>query len=417
MVEERRDIIGALITVGDEILLGDIPNGNAHFIADLLRGHGFRLGSMVTVGDEETVIAAVLRQALEQYAFVIVTGGLGPTEDDRTGEAAARAFDLPLVAHQDYQQWLRQRVAAHGRPWSEELVKMTRLPAGSVKLGREMAGFFLEHQGIPCYFLPGVPHEMRQLMDSEVLPDLDRRFPRRQYYTKQILRVQELGESEIQHRLRGLTFAAGSIAIGYLPQVTENWVTLLASAETAQAARDCVRQAEREVIARLGAEHVSGSNGEQLEQVVGRLLRERGWTLTAAESCTGGLLAERITAVAGASDYFDRGFITYSNQAKMDLLGVTENLLRDHGAVSEPVARAMAAGARERAKADAALAITGIAGPSGGSPEKPVGTVFVASATREQTAVEKHLFVGERRQIQEKSAQAALRLLWRTLCP
>lgn len=417
MIKEQTEIVGALITVGDEILLGDIPNGNAHFIAGLLRGKGFRLERMITVGDGELEIAAELRQAVEKHAFLIVTGGLGPTEDDRTVEAAAQAFELPLVIHSDYRQWLQQRVAAHGRRWSEELAKMTRLPAGSVKLGSEMAGFSLEHHGVPCYFLPGVPHEMRHLMDDSVLPDLEQRFPRRQFYVKQIVRVQRLVESEIQHRLRGLTFPSGSVAIGYLPQVAENWVTLLAKAETARSARDLVQQAEREVIARLGSEYISGRNAECLEQVVGRLLRERSWTMSAAESCTGGLLAERITAVAGASDYFDRGFVTYSNQAKMDLLGVADDLLREHGAVSAPVAQAMAEGARQRAKVDAAVAITGIAGPAGGSPEKPVGTVFVACATGEQTVVEKHLFSGERRQVQEKSAQAALCLLWRILCP
>lgn len=416
MANDKQEVIGTLITIGDEILLGDIPNGNAHFIAYLLRCKGFRLASMITVGDAEEEIVEILRRYLVKSDFLIVTGGLGPTDDDRTDVAVAEAFQLPLVTNREYKQWLQKKLAERGHAWSPEVEKMTRLPEGSVKLGVDMAGFFLEQQGVPCYFLPGVPHEMRHLMQSAVIPDLGKRFAGRPMYLKQVLRVQELMESEIQQKLQGLSFQEDGIDVGYLPQVAENWVTLLVKAESEQTARDHLHQAEQEVIARLGCDHISGHNDETLEWVVGNLLRGKGWKMAAAESCTGGLLSHKITAIAGASDYFDRALITYSNQAKMDLLGVPEELLRVRGAVSAEVAEAMAAGARERAKVDIALAVTGIAGPSGGSPEKPVGTVFIACSTGAQTTVDKHLFHGDREQIQERSAQAALRLLWRTLC-
>ncbi len=416
MIIRPTEVTGSLLTIGDEILLGDIPNGNAHYIASILRSRGFRLDRIFTVGDCEEEIMEVLSHCMEKCHFLIVTGGLGPTDDDRTCEAVSKAFELPLALDQAYLNWLQKRLKEFGISWSEHVARMAHMPLGAVKLGMDMAGFFIEHRKIPCYFLPGVPHEMKILLSQMVLPDLEERFPNRLFFAKHVLRVQGLAESELNRRLKDLDCSDEFEAqIGYLPQIGENWVTLLVSGDSEEAARARVLQAEEKVILRLGSEHISGHNDECLEKVVGRQLRERGWKLSVAESCTGGLLSGKITSVSGASDYFDRGFITYSNQAKMDLLDVPEKLLQAHGAVSAPVAEAMARGACLNAGADVALAITGIAGPTGGSREKPVGTVFIACATPEKVIVERHLFGGEREYIQESSAQAALVLLWRTL--
>lgn len=406
---------GVVITIGDELLAGEVNNGNASFIASKLRQNGFLLSAVVTVGDDEEEIAEALRRALAKANFVIVTGGLGPTADDRTVAALSRAFDLPLARDDHYRQLLESHLARRGMEWSEELDKLTELPAGSTKLGLDMAGFALALSNIPCYFLPGVPHEMRQLLDEGVLPNLRARFPHRPVYRKQILRIQELTESTIGNRLAGASFVDLAIEVGYLPQACENWVTLLATAASETEATERLAAAAQRVISLLGAEYISGRDDEGLEWTIGEQLRARGWRIATAESCTGGLLSARIASVAGASDYFDRSFITYSNQAKREMLAVPEELLEQYGAVSEPVARAMADGAREKARVDVALAITGVAGPSGGSPEKPVGTVFIACSTLRQTRVEKHLFGGARAAIQEHSAHAALVLLWRQL--
>jgi nicotinamide-nucleotide amidase len=415
--EQPREIVGSLITIGDEVLFGSIANGNAHHIAGELRANGFRLATMVTVGDQPAAIRDALLEAMGRKGFVICTGGLGPTSDDRTAEAVAAALDRPLLPNLPYEALLRARLARRGIPWSETIGKMALLPEGASKLGGDIpaAGFFVEHGETPCYFLPGVPWEMRMFMAEHVLPDLRRRFPQRPVYRKRILRVQELPESQINQRLRDLEAADSGVEIGYLPQTAENWVTLLAVAADDQEALSLISGAEREVLHRLGAGAVSGCDEETLETVVGRFLRARSWKLALAESCTGGLLCARISAVAGASDYLDRAFVTYSNQAKVELLGVPEALLAAHGAVSAPVAAAMATGARERAAADLALAVTGIAGPSGGTPEKPVGTVFIACASQRGVAVKEHHFSGDRQQIQEKSVQGALVLLWREL--
>jgi nicotinamide-nucleotide amidase len=415
MNEEREEIVGSLLTIGDEILLGDIPNGNAHHIASELRSAGFRLDRMITMGDREEEIVEVLCRCVERSRFIIATGGLGPTDDDRTNEAVAEAFQLPLVPHVAYTQWLEHRLAERGRAWTDNLARMVRLPQGAVKLGLETAGFFIEHKNVPCYFLPGVPHEMKELLDQTVIPDLKVRFPDRLVYLKHLLRIQGVPESEINGKVKEIASADAGFQIGYLPQTGENWVTIFAAATTAEEARSRIDGAKREIELRLGPGNVSGHNEDSLEVVVGRRLLEKSWRLAFAESCTGGLLSMRLTAVPGASDYFERAFITYSNQAKTDLLGVPKTLLEAHGAVSEQVALAMADGGRARAGVDVAVAITGIAGPSGGSLEKPVGTVFIACATPQRSVVESHFFSGDRTHIREKAAQAALVLLWRTL--
>ncbi len=408
-------IIGTLLTIGDEILLGDIPNRNAHHIALELRARGFRLHRIITVGDTVDDIAELLCQCLTGSRFIIVTGGLGPTDDDRTNAAVSKAFSIPLITNRDYAMWLRHRLAEHGMQWTAEVQRMAALPEGAVKLGLDMAGFFLLHNEIPCYFLPGVPNEVKYLLDRVVIPDLEVRFPNRCAYVKHVVRVQGLLEAEVNRRLRSLDPRVMGVDIGYLPQGRENWVTIFASAPNEEECRALVKQAEDKIINLIGARHISGHNDDCLEKVIGRHLRERGWKIATAESCTGGLLSRKITAVAGASDYLDRGFVTYSNQAKMDLLGVPEETLAAHGAVSEPVALAMAEGACKRAGVHVAVSITGIAGPTGGTPEKPVGTVFIGCVTPEKKKVEKYTFGGTREQIQESATQAALVLLWRLL--
>lgn len=408
-------VTGILLTIGNEILLGDIPNNNAHHIALELRARGFLLDRIITVGDTEEEIVDLLTQCLDRCAFMIVTGGLGPTDDDRTNAAVARAFGLPLITHQDYSQWLRKRLREWGMKWTREVERMAEMPEGAVKIGLDMAGFFLLHREVPCYFLPGVPNEMKHLLAKSVIPDLESRFPKRCAYLKHVVRVQGLPEGEVNNRLRDMNPDKLGVDIGYLPQGRENWVTIFASAPSEQECRSLVKRAEEKIVSLIGSHHVSGRNDDCLEKVVGMRLRERNWKLAAAESCTGGLLSRKITAVPGASDYLDRAFVTYSNRAKSDLLGVAPELISERGAVSAEVALAMAQGASNNASAQVAVSITGIAGPTGGTAEKPVGTVYIACITPERTAVEKHLFGGTREQIQESAAQAALVLLWKLL--
>jgi nicotinamide-nucleotide amidase len=414
MVDKPSHVTGSLLTIGDEILLGDIPNGNAHHIAMKLRDRGFLLDRIVTVGDIEDDIIEHLVQCLNGTHFLIVTGGLGPTDDDRTCAAVSKAFGKPLICNRDYASWLEGRLAAWG-VGPPEAERMAELPEGAVKLGLDMAGFFILHNGVPCYFLPGVPNEMERLLAENVIPDLENRFPDRCAYLKQIVRVQGLPEIEVNSRLRAFDPGREGVDIGYYPHGRENWVSIFAAAPDEEACRTLIERAEDKIIALIGPGHVSGRNDDCLEKVIGRRLRERGWRLALAESCTGGLLSRRITAVAGASDYLDRAYVTYSNRAKTELLGVSEELLQAHGAVSEQVALAMAEGALGRAGVEIAVSITGIAGPDGGTPEKPLGTVYIACVISTRKIVEKYSFGGTREQIQESAAQAALVMIWRFL--
>ena len=415
MTERQAQVIGTLLTIGDELLLGDIPNGNAYHIACELRARGFRLDRMITVGDTVEEIAEMLGECLKRASFLIVTGGLGPTDDDRTNSAVSKAFGRRLLANTDYASWLKERLATYGKQWSREVQRMSEMPEGAVKLGLDMAGFFLLHEDVPCYFLPGVPNEVKYLLANLVIPDLEARFPNRCSYIKHVLRIQGLIESEVNKRLRSFNPGSMGVDIGYLPQGSENWVTIFASATDEDQCRDLVKRAEEQIISLIGARHISGHDDDCLEKVVGRHLRERGWRLATAESCTGGLLSRKIAAIAGASDYLDRGFVTYSNQAKMELLGVSGELLETCGAVSKQVALAMAEGACRQARVEVGISITGIAGPTGGTPEKPIGTVFIACIGPGKSETGKYLFGGTREQIQESAAQAALVLLWKML--
>ncbi|MGA2403131.1 MAG: nicotinamide-nucleotide amidohydrolase family protein [Syntrophobacteraceae bacterium] len=415
MSDKPSHVTGSLLTIGDEILLGDIPNGNAHHIAIELRARGFLLDRMVTVGDIEDDIIEHLGRCLNRAHFLIATGGLGPTDDDRTCSAVSKAFGKPLVCNRDYASWLKGRLSEWGVDWSREVEKMAELPEGAVKLGLNMAGFFLLHKDVPCYFLPGVPNEMKHLLEKTVIPDLETRFPNRCTYLKHTVRVQGLLEAQVHTRLRPFDPGREGVDIGYYPQGRENWVSIFASAQNEEACRELVNRAEEKIIALIGAHHISGHNDDCLEKVIGRHLRERGWRLAIAESCTGGLLSRKIAAVPGASDYLDRAFVTYSNRAKTELLGVSEELLSAHGAVSEQVALAMAEGALNSAGVEVAAGITGIAGPTGGAPEKPVGTVFIACMTPARNRVEKYSFGGTREQIQESATQAALVMMWKLL--
>jgi len=415
MPDTPSHVTGTLLTIGDEILLGDISNENAHYIAIELRARGFRLDRVITVGDIEDDIIEYLGQCLKTSHFIIATGGLGPTDDDRTRSAVSKALGRPLVCNRDYAAWLKGRLSGWGMEWSRELERLAELPDGALKIGLDMAGFFVLHNDIPCYFLPGVPNEMKHLMAENVIPDLETRFPNRCTYLKHIVRIQDLLEAQVNKKLRSFDPSREGVDIGYYPQGRENWVSIFAAAPNEEECRTLVKNAEEKIIALIGARHISGHNDDCLEKVIGRYLRERGWRLTIAESCTGGLASRKITAVPGASDYLDRAFVTYSNRAKTEILGVSEELLRAQGAVSGQVALAMAEGALKNAAVEVSVGITGIAGPTGGTSEKPVGTVFIACVTPTKKIVEKYCLGGTREQIQENATQAALEMLWKLL--
>ncbi|MDN5345015.1 MAG: nicotinamide-nucleotide amidase [Clostridia bacterium] len=404
------------IFTGTEILLGQIVNTNAAFLGRELAAAGISLYRQVVVGDNLERIRAAIEAARQRADLVIVGGGLGPTEDDLTREALAAALGLPLVEDPVARENVTRYFAARGRAMTASNLKQALLPAGARALENPYgtaAGVFLEHGGKLYALLPGPPREFEPMVVERLLPLLEPYGARRGVIASRVLKIAGLGESAVEEAVRDLLRGANP-TLAPLAKPGEVLLRLTARAASPEAARELIRPLEAAVRERLAA-HIFGSDHDTLEGVVGRLLGEQHLTLAVAESCTGGLLAHRLTNIPGSSDYFMGGLVTYSHEAKVKLLGVKEETLAIHGAVSPEVAAAMATGVRRVLGTDIGVGITGIAGPGGGSPAKPVGLVYIGLDMQGQVEVQREFFIGERENIKGQSAQGALYLLWRGL--
>lgn len=405
-------MIGEIIAVGDELTSGRIINTTSAFAARQLFLAGHRVQAMSTIGDTPKLIGEALKRAVGRADFVLVTGGLGPTSDDLTNEAAAEALERPSTLHPEILAKIR------AQPWADlsALEKLAWLPQGAELLSAEerMAGHLLVHDAVPVFFLPGVPSQAEKLLTEIVLPRLAGwRGGSRSAVRTRLYKTVGLCECEINQRLLALE-GDRRLAIGYYPVGGEVHISL-SVAETSEAVTERLfQQADERISAALG-EQLYGTDTSCLAQVVGTLLRSKSLTLAAAESCTGGLISAKITAVPGCSAWFTGGVVAYSNQLKEGLLGVDTELLRQHGAVSKPVAEAMAAGIARCSGADLALATTGIAGPDGGTVDKPAGTVYIALWQQGAVQACLHHFCGSRHDIQEMTATAALDVVRRAV--
>lgn len=408
-------MIGEIIAIGDELTSGRITNTTSGYAARelFLLGHEIRI--MHTIGDSPDLIGQTLKTALARSDFVIVTGGLGATTDDLTNEAVIAALHLNTVVHPGVQASIDARFAQENCGDAVSLAKLARLPEGAEVLDSacRMAGYLLRYHGKPIYFLPGVPPQMEILLQNKVLPGLQAAAPATIPVCQQIYRTCGLREIEINGRLLALE-QTGNVQLGYYPVGCEVDVSLTArnfehgvSDPRFVAADGFIRQA-------LGPA-VYGIGDTTLTAATGQLLKAQGKMLCVAESCTGGLIASKITEVPGSSQWFSGGVVVYSNELKHELLAIDRNLLGQHGAVSRETARAMATQAATRLKADIAVAVTGIAGPDGGTVDKPVGTVYLGLSYHNKVIDRLCHFTGSRRQIQEKSAQTALDLVRRAL--
>ena len=405
-----------ILTIGDELLRGEIVDSNKALLAERLLQLDIETRFQSSVRDDPADMEDALRRAARRADVVLVSGGLGPTRDDLTIDVLATAFDRKLVLHEPSLAAIRDFFARMGREMAAVNAKQAWIPEGAEALPNPIGtapGCLLVAGEVPIFCLPGVPRELARMMDEQVLPRIEARCAGRAVVRARILRTFGMGESNLEEALSGVALG-GEVTLGFRTAFPDNLLRPLARAATvaeAEAKLDAVCAAIRE---RLGA-LVYAEGDEPLEAVAGRLLRERGMTLAVAESCTGGLLAERVTHIAGASDYFLGGVVAYANAAKQALLGVPAELLDQHGAVSEPVARAMAEGARERFGADLALATTGVSGPGGGSAEKPVGTVCIALAREGGAHAERFVFPLDRARHRSLTAQIGLDWVRRTL--
>jgi nicotinamide-nucleotide amidase len=413
-----------LITIGDELLLGFTIDTNAAHLARELAAVGVRVARRATVGDEAADIAAAVREALDRTGAVITTGGLGPTSDDLTKPAIAELFGREMMFDDAIWQGLRRLWA--GRGWAGEPPETNKLQAMIPRGARVLTnrhgsapGIWLEDdRGRWVAMLPGVPREMRGMLADELMPRVREVAARSggasEVIVSRTLRTTGIAESALAERLGELARGVGTMPLASLPGADGVDLRLTARGLDAAGARAALDEGVAALRDRVG-EFAYGTNDADLAAVVLQRARERGLRIAVAESCTGGLLGARLTAVPGSSDVVLGGVIAYANGVKAGLLGVREADLRAHGAVSEPVVRQMAAGARRATGAEIGIGITGIAGPGGGTPEKPVGTVWVAVDVNGTVAARRPVMVGDRDEIRRRAAQAGLEMVRRAL--
>lgn len=396
-----------ILAIGDELLSGETVDTNSSYLDRLLEGWGWTVVRHVTVPDEVEAIAEAFRDAAGRAELVLSTGGLGPTEDDLTLEGIARALGCPLVLHQATLDAIAARFRAFGREMTPNNERQARVPAAGEVLVNEAGtapGFTARLGEATLFSMPGVPREVRWLMEHQIGPRIARGDDPG---LRRTLKVMGLGESKLEHSIRAVVKAHPELRFGYRTQGLENHIKLLGRGPD-RAER--IAEVEAELAAILG-DRIYGRDGDELPAVLVKHLVERGETVALAESCTGGLAGKLITDVPGASACFSGGVVSYANEAKVALLGVDPALLEAHGAVSEPVVRQMAEGVRARLGATWALGITGVAGPGGGTDDKPVGTVWLALAGPAGTEARLVRLPGDREWVRVGSAKAALDLL------
>ncbi len=401
----------SILSIGTELTRGEIADTNAPWLAQRLTALGFEVRELACVGDGVEGIRAALERLGASKQVVLVTGGLGPTTDDVTVAAAAAAAGVGVSRDATALDAIRRRFQAIGRPITALAEKQTEVPDGAEVLGNPagMAPAFRLRVGeADCFFMPGVPVEMERIYDECVVRRIGAQAAPRSYQI--VLRTYGMGESAVGERLAGLEAAMQGVTLGYRVRPPEVDVKVLARGDDLGSARALAERAAAEARTRLG-DAVFGGDDDLYAAAVGRALRSRGCTLAVAESCTGGLIGAMLTAVPGSSDYLLLDAVTYSNAAKERVLRVPAEVLLGHGAVSAECVRAMADGARRVAGSDLAVSVSGIAGPGGGSPEKPVGTVFFALSSEHGTEVCERRFVGDRASVQRQAAYVALSMV------
>lgn len=405
-----------IITIGDEVLIGQTVNTNAAWLGQQLSQIGVAIKRVVTIGDDAGLIQRSVREAMEHADLLLVTGGLGPTHDDVTKTAISELFESKLIFYPEILERMKKRfrelgyempASNEGQAWLPEKARILPNLVGSAQ------GMLFERDGHRCVVMPGVPREMRYIVEHSLIPMLSaEEFD--EYVVHFTWRTTGIAESRLFELLGDISAIEAHGKLAFLPKYSGVDLRLSTTAKSKAEAKKHIQMAEKIILDKAG-KYVYATGDVTLEAVIGTLLEAKKMTLAVAESCTGGLLGHKITSVPGSSNYFIGGFITYSNEEKISRLGVSQETLAREGAVSETTAREMAVGARERCKADFALAITGIAGPAGGSAEKPVGLVYIGLAGPRGVRVHRYLFGPDREINKERSAYAALHMLLREL--
>lgn len=405
-----------IVCVGTELLLGEIVDTNATYLARQLADLGINLYFKTTVGDNWLRLSSALGVALSRSDLLLISGGLGPTQDDITKEVVGAVVGRPLRFHSDAYRHIESYLTRLGRQVSDNNRRQAMLPEGAEMIPNPVGtapGVWLEVQNKLIICLPGVPHELKTMMEETVVPRLEKRWGKAPLHSR-VLRFSGIGESALEEAVLDLIQNQTEPTIALYASLGEVRMRLTCRASSAEEAERIFAPVETEVRTRLG-QYLYGTGEASLAQMVGELLAPRCQTVAVAESCTGGLIGSQLTSVSGSSRYFQGGIVAYANEAKIRLLGVAPDLLARCGAVSEDVALAMARGVREALGTDYGVSVTGIAGPTGGTEEKPVGTVYIACAGPQEEQCLHRVFSGDRAIVRQRASQQALWLLYEML--
>ena len=405
-----------IIATGTELLTGGSVDTNSVFLSEELMLLGLETAFKTVVGDDEKDMEEALKRAMARVDAVIITGGLGPTEDDITRKVVAKITKKRLVLNEEALTAIRTRLAGRGKDVLAVNDRQALIPAGTRLLPNPAGiapGFYIDEGGPFVAVLPGVPREMRAMYSESLRPALEQRFGGKSFIRRRVLRTCGISESAVNQAIQGI-LRRNEPKVGLSVKETGVDVRIIARASSGEQAQALVDRTESAIREKLG-DAVYGVDGVELEEVVGALLKQRRLKIAVAESCTAGLIGARITNIAGSSEYFERGAVVYSNLAKTEMLGVPVDVIERHGAVSSEVAAAMAQGIKQAARTDLGLSVTGVAGPGGGTDKKPVGLVYTALASSQGTKTAEYRLLGSREQIRMRASQMALDMVRRYL--
>ncbi len=406
----------AIIAIGSELLTPQRLDTNSLFLTDRLNALGVELLFKMVVGDDRARLVQAMQHALASARILILTGGLGPTEDDVTRDAVSQLTGRELVFSEEIVQWIAERFKKFGRAMAENNKRQAYQLAGAEILPNPNGtapGQWLTWEDRHILLLPGPPNELKPMFENHCIPRLEKLLPP-QVIRSRFYRVAGMGESDLDQLISPVYKPFENPVTTILAAPGDIQIHLRARCGTEMEAEELLKKVGDPIASLLG-DRIYSRNGDPIEAVVGRMVQGRDLTLAVAESCTGGMLAERVTSVAGASEYFAGGFLAYTYKAKTELLGISPEILREHGAVSETVAKLMAIAARERTRASVGVSITGVAGPSQGDEKEPVGTVFIGVSVGPSTTVRRFQFPGDRKRVRTMAAQTALDLLRKKL--
>jgi len=414
MYQDKR---AEIISVGTEILLGQIVDTNSAYLARKLALLGINLFRKTVVGDNAERIKETVGEALKRSDILILTGGLGPTQDDLTKEAVSELLGKKLLLNKKIAEQIQNKISHyHHRISKEAVFKQAMIPLSAAVIPNRVGtapgiilGIIFEENKKTIILLPGVPEELKVMVEEEVVPYFLAKIPQKEVIKSRILKVWGMGESEVERTISCIMDEQLNPTVALLAKREGTCIRITAKFTPAKVDEE-IKRVENKIREKLG-NYIYGVDGQTMESVVGSLLKKRGLTLSLAESCSGGLLSHRVTNVPGSSDYYLGGVVSYSNEVKCSLLGVPEKLIREKGAVSEEVAKGMAKGARKVGKAHLGIGITGIAGPGGETSDKPVGLVYIALSSDKEDVCKRFIFSGGREMIKWRASQSALNML------